>query len=143
MARYRHKEQSFGAWFAWSAASLVFALVAYGIYYQYVMHTVNKMGQDIIESSNKASQKIIDQSRQIQADQQRQRDEKAAKEAAIADAQLRAQQLVQEKLRRKEQAWQAYFKPSTKCIADPITTECANAHIRAKGEFEASYKEQN
>ncbi|MDR2335184.1 MAG: hypothetical protein LBE61_17090 [Burkholderiaceae bacterium] len=141
MTRYRRRNENAATWFGWSAASVVFALAAYGIYYQFVVHTVNKMSQDLIESTNSASQKALARSRELQLEQQRQREEKEAKETAAVEAQLRIQRLVQAKLQQKEKAWEAYYKPTRKCIEDPITTECANAHIRARNAFEASYKD--
>lgn len=145
MARYRYKEDNFYKRLSWAIASLLFALLAYGIYYQYVMNTVQKMGNDIIDNSNKAAQRAIERSQQLQQEQLRQRQEKEQQkekqEAEIAAAQRRAQALVQEKLIRKEEAWKAFYKPTQKCIDDPVTTECANAHIRAKNQFAATYKD--
>lgn len=44
---------------------------------------------------------------------------------------------------RKEAAWKAYFSPAPICSNPPDTatfTKCANDHLRAKTQFEATYK---
>lgn len=39
----------------------------------------------------------------------------------------------------KAVAWKNYYKPTAACVADPVQTVCANAHIIAKRTFEAQY----
>lgn len=41
---------------------------------------------------------------------------------------------------RKEVAWQKFYQPAPHCLQD-ATVECANAFIRAKRQFEATYQE--
>ena len=140
MSRYQRTEDSFYQRLGWVVASFVFALAAYGLYYKFVMNAVQKAGNDIIENSNKASQRIVEKAQKAKEEQEALKQEAARRDADVAQAQLRAQQLVNEKIALKEKAWKKFYKPSKKCIDDPVSVDCANAHIRAKGNFEETYK---
>lgn len=133
MARYKREEQSFEAWFF---GFLVTCAVMFGAY-KYITHVPQSMGQDIIQKSNAASQRILEQQRQKQqaiSDLHEQESKRAAQvvQAAEARSQYKA---------RKSAAWTAYFKPSRKCASDPITVECGNEYMRAKSRFEETYKD--
>lgn len=133
MARYKREEQSFEAWFF---GFLVTCAVMFGAY-KYITHVTQSMGQDIIQKSNAASQRILEQQRQKQqaiSDQHEQESKRAAQ--AVQAAETRSQYEA-----RKSAAWTAYFKPSRKCASDPITVECGNEYMRAKSRFEETYKD--
>jgi hypothetical protein len=48
--------------------------------------------------------------------------------------------LAMEQKRRKEAAWNRYFKPSAECL-DASSVECGNQYIRARREFEVQYRD--
>lgn len=43
--------------------------------------------------------------------------------------------------KRKEAAWQSYYKPSPICRLDNVRADCANEHMRARRAFEAEYRD--
>ena len=43
--------------------------------------------------------------------------------------------------KRKEAAWQSYYKPSPICRLDIVRPDCANEHMRARRAFEAEYRD--
>uniref|UniRef100_UPI0035B3FA4D hypothetical protein n=1 Tax=Hylemonella sp. TaxID=2066020 RepID=UPI0035B3FA4D len=78
-----------------------------------------------------------------QAERERQEEAMRGREQAIRErekADAEARRLAQLREQDKADAWKNYFKPTAECISDPNTMECANAHIRAKTEFEAQYR---
>lgn len=55
---------------------------------------------------------------------------------------MAAQMQAIERARRddKEAAWKSFYEPSDSCKANSLQDHCANAHIRAKTEFEGQYR---
>lgn len=85
--------------------------------------------QQAVQDQSRLEQERLHQNRQLAAEQQRQ------KAAAI-----HAERVAAEK--RKEAAWLNFYQPSITCRADPSRGDCADAYIRAKKAFEATYKNQ-
>lgn len=138
--RYR-RHRSDGDWLKWSLISLAVGAVLFIGWRAFVMYQVNHMLQSIVTNSQTASQRILQQEKDRQAALARQREEKAQRDAQAFAAQQLIQREANERATRKEAAWNQYFKPSQKCRDDPVTVECANAHIRAKNKFEESYRD--
>lgn len=70
-------------------------------------------------------------------------DEKAAQ--SRINAQRQAEAMAQQRAIEKEQAWRSYFKPEAVCSNPPDATtftKCANDHLKAKTQFEATYRPQ-
>lgn len=93
-----------------------------------------------LDKSAKASQ-AAEEKRAANHERQRQQDvnAKAAAQREAAEAERR-RQLAAEK---KEAAWAAFYKRDPACDDNPSTetfTRCANEHLRAKTQFEATYK---
>lgn len=75
----------------------------------------------------------------LQAHEKARTEARAAQEAQRRAAQLQqrqAQLLADQEAKAKALAWEQYFKPTPSCRADPVRQECANAHIRARNQFE-------
>ena len=124
MARYRRKEQSFESWFL---GFVFICAVTFGAY-KYMTQVVIDMGQGIVDRS-------VEQQRKQQQAIAEQREQEVRRQALAA----RELEATRQAAFRKAAAWDAYFKPSKKCAADPITVECGNEYMRAKGRFEESY----
>lgn len=61
------------------------------------------------------------------------------------DAQRQAEALAHQRAIEKEQAWHNFYTPPKVCIDPPDAatfTKCANDHIKAKTQFEATYRPQ-
>ena len=43
--------------------------------------------------------------------------------------------------KRKEAAWQIYYKPPPICRLDTVRADCANEHMKARRAFEAEYRD--
>lgn len=83
------------------------------------------------------------QERQKLAEQQRlqaQQDKERQKQRAMLEQEWEEQQR-KLALKRKEQAWSVYYKPSTICRSDPVRKDCADEHIRQRRAFEAQYRD--
>lgn len=83
-----------------------------------------------------------EEARQIRADA----DAKAAqaRQDAVMQAES-AQRARAAEAARKEAAWKAYYQPAPICNDPPDSatfTKCANDHLRAKKQFEATYRPQ-
>lgn len=84
---------------------------------------------------------------------QRKRDAEAARQRAAQEAEQRAREAEVERAAAaasvererarvaKEAAWKKFYQPSPACQADRSTMECANAYMRAKTQFEGTYRE--
>lgn len=135
--RYRNREESWSS-ILWSLAVLCLVVIGAQVYMQYV---ARKAAAQIMEITTRGASQSMERSRAILEDQKRRADQQARakeeKEAAIQ----RARVIEQQRIQRKAAAWDAYFKPTTRCKADPISAECANAHIRAKKKFEETYSD--
>ncbi|MFZ4551882.1 MAG: hypothetical protein ACOYNB_08665 [Aquabacterium sp.] len=89
-----------------------------------------------LESMQKDAERMEREQRQrAQIEQDAKRNAAMQREDAMRQANEAAQ--------RKEAAWKAYFTPAAVCSNPPDTatfTKCANDHLRAKTQFEATYK---
>jgi uncharacterized protein HemX len=118
---------------------LVVALVYRFAVFGFVIGSINNMGEQFIENSQQARQKLQEQQHQRTLQQQQ-----AAR--AKAEAQLRAQQVArrrQEQQLRYEQAFTAWYQEPEGCDnwrSDTHMVECVNHKMRAKGEFATLYK---
>lgn len=100
---------------------------------------------EAIDAFNKAterSRREHEQAERISAEA----DAKAAqaRENAVMAAEA-AQRAKAAEAARKDTAWKAYYKPAGICSDPPDATtftKCANDHLRAKKQFEATYRPQ-
>lgn len=69
-----------------------------------------------------------------------QANEKQRQKAAAAQADRIAADKA--KAARKEAAWAQFYQPNVTCRADPSRGDCADAHIRARKVFEATYQDR-
>lgn len=138
--RYR-KRQSEAEWIKWSLVSLALGVIVFIGWRAFVMYQVNQMFQGIVQNTQASTQRILQQEKDRQTALTRQREEKAHREAQATTLQRQADKEARERFARKQAAWNQFFKPSKQCQDDPVTVECANAHIRAKGKFEETYRE--
>lgn len=144
MGAYRKRTKRYQSewdWLKWIVISLVVIGDIVIGWRAYVMHTVTQMFEDIANNAKASSQQVLQKERDRQAAVMRQREQQARQEASIKAAQQQALQEAAARAARKEAAWERFFQPSAKCKADPVTVECANAHIRAKNKFEQIYTE--
>ena len=77
------------------------------------------------------------------ANAERQRQQAMAADAAAQQAAAEAQRQRQLADAKKEAAWAKFYKRDPACDDNPNTetfTRCANEHLRAKTQFEATYK---
>jgi len=98
-----------------------------------------------VMEANEAMKQSIREQRKRDADLLRQRaDEEAAQRARHADMERAAAAAGVERERAraaKEAAWKRFYQPSAACQVDRSTMECANAFMRAKTQFEGTYRE--
>jgi hypothetical protein len=92
------------------------------------------------KKANEATREAQERDERIRADA----DAKAAqaRENAIMAAEA-AQRARATEAARKEAAWSQYYKPATICSDPPDAaafTKCANDHLKAKKQFEATYR---
>lgn len=90
--------------------------------------------------------------RSMNADRQRMRLEEQARAArqqrdiedaqALESARNTARRLQLERERRRSDAWEKFYQPSTSCLDDPSTVVCANEHMAARKRFDAQYKDR-
>lgn len=73
--------------------------------------------------------------REAQAAEQRRRQEAAQQEAQRAAVERQRAQRQAE-----AEAWRKFYQPSPACQRDSATVECANAFMRARKQFEQSYR---
>lgn len=97
-----------------------------------------------LEKSNKAAQADAEQ-RAANAERQRQQvtAEAMAAEAAAQRAAAGQEQQRQLAAAKKEAAWAKFYKRDPACDNNPSTetfTRCANEHVRAKTQFEGTYR---
>lgn len=98
-----------------------------------------------VMQANEAMKQSIRDQRKRDAELSRQRaDEEAAQRARDAEVQRAAAVAGVERERAraaKDAAWKKFYQPSAACQADRSTMECANAYMRAKTQFEGTYRE--
>ena len=98
----------------------------------------------VMEANEAMKQSIRDQ-RKRDAEIARQRaEQEAAQVARDAETQRAAAAAGVERERAraaKDAAWKKFYQPSAACQADRSTMECANAYMRAKTQFEGTYRE--
>lgn len=137
----RPQRQSNDSWVGAIVGSLISAVCILGGYHYYVTYYVPKMAAAMMAPLNQQAERALEQSRRLQAEAAQRREDEARRKAEAAAAIERAQQEAAARMARKDAAWLAYYKPTAKCKDDPVTVDCANAHIRAKKAFEGSYKD--
>lgn len=77
------------------------------------------------------------------ANAERQRPQAIAEDAANKQAAAEAEQQRRSAEAKKDAAWAKFYKRDPACDDNPSTetfTRCANEHLRAKTQFEATYK---
>lgn len=93
-----------------------------------------------IDKSTKAAQAEADRRA---ANAERQRQQAMAADAAARQAVAEAEQQRRSAEAKKGAAWAKFYKRDPACDDNPSTetfTRCANEHLRAKTQFEATYK---
>jgi hypothetical protein len=123
------------------AAALVLLLVD-RIRTQMAIDEATRFFQSLTKGLQDSSARTAEDARRREAqraaaDQQARR-EKAAQQRSTDDAKRAAV----EEAARKERAWVKFYKRSPNCDNNPNNeqmVECANAHIRAKRQFEEAY----
>lgn len=140
-SRRNRRRQTDAEWLKWALISLALGAIVFFGWRAFVMHQVTQMFNDIASNSQAISQRILQQEKDRQAQLARERELKAQQTAQALAAQRQAQEELAARAARKEAAWNQFFKPSKKCLDDPITVDCANAHIRARKQFEATYQD--
>jgi len=93
-----------------------------------------------IEKSAKAAKAVAGQQAENEA---RQRQQAIETQAATQRAQAEAERQRQLASAKKEAAWAKFYKRDPACDDNPDTetfTRCANEHLRAKTQFEATYQ---
>lgn len=92
------------------------------------------------EELSRATARAKAESERRAAQQEAAKDQQEATQRERERAIAETRQMNLQREREKAEAWKRYFTPSQSCMNDPNTMECANAHIRAKTEFEATYR---
>jgi flagellar biosynthesis/type III secretory pathway M-ring protein FliF/YscJ len=129
-------------WLLATAGTVCIVLVAYAIWVQIVIGRVETMGKNITQSGSEALARI---QRDAQLAEERRRQAEAEKLALVrAEQQARADALTQQaqQERRKQAAFDAFYKKSPVCDNPPnhdALIECGNAYMRAKKQFEAKW----
>jgi hypothetical protein len=98
----------------------------------------------LVKANDAVKQSIRDQRKRDAAMAQQRADEEAAQRARDAEAEraVATAGLERERARAaKDAAWKKFYQPSPGCQADRSTMECANAYMRAKTQFEGTYRE--
>lgn len=93
-----------------------------------------------IDKGKKAAQAAASQRA---ADAERQRQQAIAADADAKRANAEAERMRQLAKAKRDAAWAAFYKRDPACDDNPNTetfTRCANEHLRAKTQFEATYK---
>lgn len=99
--------------------------------------------QILIFRAERIAARAVEELEAMQAQDRARAQARAAQEAQRRAAQLQqqaqqrqAQLLADQEAKAKALAWEQYFTPTPSCRADPVRQECADAHIRARNQFE-------
>lgn len=98
----------------------------------------------VMEANEAMKQSIRDQRKRDAVLSRQRADEEAAQRVRDAETERAAAAAGMERERArvaKDAAWKKFYRPSAACQADGSTMECANAFMRAKTQFEGTYRE--
>lgn len=106
--------------------------------------------QILLFRAERMANKVVEELEAMRAQDKARADARAAQEAQRRAAQLQqqaqqrqAQLLADQEAKAKELAWAQYFKPSPECRNGSVNVECANAHIRARKQFEDFWRNRS
>jgi uncharacterized protein YaiL (DUF2058 family) len=101
-------------------------------------------------ATHEAASQLIAAGIKANAQEEKAKQDEALRQAKIqadewqrlqAAQQVAAQAAESRKLQteKRAEAWRRYYQPTEGCRRDPVQTDCANAHIKAKITFESQY----
>lgn len=117
------------------AASAIETLVT-AAWVRIEFHSAIEQLRHSTEASNQ-QQQAQQLERDAQERQRREAEEEARNQQELAEAKAASEKA------KKDQAWANYYKPPTVCANPPndtVAMNCANEHLRAKTQFEATYR---
>lgn len=105
--------------------------------------TLQWAAMEFDKNTKQAEAEARERDRQNAARAEQMRQQQIAAQIAVDEATAKAEQDRQRAAAKRESAWQAYYKRDPACDNNPSTetfTRCANEHLRAKTQFEATYR---
>ena len=109
------------------------------LYTKYMIHQVGQAMQQATTEFQANLQSQAERSRQHQLAVERERTRQKQMELDYKRQQMERQAAQQDSERRKEAAWNQFYKKPAKCenpIRDDVMVECGNHHVREKRKFE-------